>query len=134
MGVFVDTSALYAALSTRDDCHGRARTQWTGLLKEDGDLVTSNYVLVETVALLGRRLGLQAVRDFQTAFVPILDVFWIEAVLHERALSALLAANTRELSLVDCASFEVMRTLALETAFAFDDHFRVQGFHMLPEV
>lgn len=46
----------------------------------------------------------------------------------DRALSALLAANRRQLSFVNCCSFEVMRSLGMERAFAFDANFKEQGF------
>jgi predicted nucleic acid-binding protein len=131
---FVDTSALYAALSARDENHPVARELWTALLARDEQLVTSNYILVETFALVGRRLGLQAVRDLQQEFIPVLDVAWVEPALHERAVAALLTAGSRDLSLVDCTSFEIMRQRGLRLAFAFDAHFSSRGFRCLPEV
>ena len=51
--------------------------------------------------------------------------------LHEAAVSAFLAARGA-LSLVDCVSFEVMRRLAIPTAFAFDRDFERAGFRTLP--
>ncbi len=45
--------------------------------------------------------------------------------------SALLAANRRQLSLVDCVSFVVCRQRQLEQVFAFDTHFSEQGFFCL---
>jgi predicted nucleic acid-binding protein len=133
MAIFVDTSALYAALSADDECHADARAQWDAVLAADEPLVTTSYVLAETCALLGRRLGVQAVRDFDAAFAPVLEVRWVDAALHERAVAAYLAANRRDLSLVDCASFEVMRARGLVVVFAFDTHFAEWGFRCLPE-
>jgi predicted nucleic acid-binding protein len=46
--------------------------------------------------------------------------------------SALLTANRRQLSLVDCVSFEMMRRLGIKTAFTYDRHFSEQGFECLP--
>ncbi|RME55690.1 MAG: VapC toxin family PIN domain ribonuclease, partial [Caldilineae bacterium] len=40
-------------------------------------------------------------------------------------------ANRRGLSLVDCTSFVVMQQLGIDTAFAFDNHFKEQGFTLL---
>jgi len=34
-------------------------------------------------------------------------------------------------TLVDCTSFEVMRSRSITTAFAFDEHFEEQGFATL---
>ena len=38
----------------------------------------------------------------------------------------------RDVSLVDWTSFEVMRRLGIEQAFAFNDDFAAQGFGVLP--
>ncbi|MDP2857839.1 MAG: VapC toxin family PIN domain ribonuclease, partial [Bacillota bacterium] len=46
--------------------------------------------------------------------------------------AALLTAGRRNLSLVDCVSFDVMRRLGMEKAFAFDAHFAEQGFQCMP--
>lgn len=128
MPVFVDTSAVYAMLDTNDRQHAVARAGWIALADQNETLITSNYVVVETVSMADRRLGLQAVRVFQTDVAPLLQVFWVEEPLHRRAMAALLAAGDRYLSLVDCVSFEVMREIGLDTAFAFDAHFVRQGF------
>jgi len=91
-------------------------------------------VLLETGALLGRRVGFQAVRDLENEFVPALRIIWIDEAIHRRAMTALLTAGLRHLSLVDCVSFDVMRTRHLHTAFAFDAHFAQQGFgSVLPD-
>jgi predicted nucleic acid-binding protein len=50
---------------------------------------------------------------------------------HQAGLAALLTAGSRPLSLVDCVSFETMRTIGLHVAFAFDRHFAEQGFILL---
>ncbi len=41
------------------------------------------------------------------------------------------AAGRRQLSLVDCVSFEVMRRIGLNRAFCLDPHFEEQGFEVL---
>src|SRR3990172_6005179 len=120
MSTFVDTSALYATVNATDENHQTSDEVWNRLANGQETLVTSNYVLLETIALIGRRFGSQAVRDFQTQLVPVLRVYWIEESLHERAVAALLTAGERHLSLVDCVSFEVMRQLGLDAAFTFD--------------
>lgn len=131
MTIFVDTSALYAGLNQNDPNYHVARARWASLLEGDEVLVTSNYVLLETSALVGRRMGLPALRELQTNFVPALGVTWVDAALHQQAVAALLTAGRRDLSLVDCVSFEIMRRLGLQTAFAFDTHFTQQGFDCL---
>ncbi len=128
MSVFVDTSALLAVLNSGDENHARASRSFRALVESDEPLVTTSYVLVETVALLQHRFGLGAVRGFQDAVAPMLAVVWVDAELHAEGTAALLTANRRELSLVDCVSFACMRQQGLARAFHFDRHFRDQGF------
>jgi uncharacterized protein len=126
--VFVDTSALYALLVRSDQRHGDARRVFDRLKAEEAVLVTSSYVLVETYALLGRRIGLGAVAAFRNDFAPLLEVAWVDPATHDAALDALLERSSRELSLVDLVSFLVMRGRGIDEAFAFDRHFEEEGF------
>jgi predicted nucleic acid-binding protein len=101
------------------------------LLTESAILVTHNYALVETCALVQNRLGLEALRSFQQEIVPLLTIEWGKRPQHESAVAAVLAANRKKLSLVDCVSFTVMRDAGIQKAFAFDRHFTEQGFKCL---
>lgn len=131
MTVFVDTSAFLAVLAADDEHHTTAAMIWRRLIGDEEPLVTNNYVLVETLALLQRRVGLQAVRAFQAKVLPSLLVRWVDETLHEQALTSVLSANRRNLSLVDCASFQTMRQNGIGRAFTFDQHFAEQGFQLV---
>jgi len=129
--VFVDTSAFYAVLDRDDSNHERASRTWTRLLRESSTLRTTNYVLLETCALLQHRLGLPALRSFHEDVVPLLEVDWILGSRHQAGIEAALAAARKKLSLVDCVSFQVMRAHGLRDVFCFDTHFREQGFEIV---
>lgn len=131
MTVFVDTSGYYPLLDRNERNHASARQIWQQLLRADHTLMTSNYVLLETTALVQNRLGMAAMADFQDLFVPLTDVVWIDQEAHLAGVAALLISNRRELSLVDCISFEVCRRLGIREVFAFDRHFQEQGFTLL---
>lgn len=132
MSTFVDTSALLAVLDRDDAQHARASRTWTELVTHGETLVTTSYVLVETYALAQARLGLDAVQILHADVVPVLQVVWVEHDLHKAAMTALLTARKRHLSLVDCVSFETMRQAGTARAFAFDRHFAQQGFTTVP--
>ena len=72
-------------------------------------------------------------RSMPTTFCILLvvQVVWVDEGIHRSAQHALLVALRRELSRVDCVSFEAMRRLGLFTAFSFDQHFSEQGFQLL---
>jgi predicted nucleic acid-binding protein len=132
LSTFVDTSAFYAILDADDDRHAEARVEWERLLEGREPLHTTNYVLVETSALLQNRIGMDGLRTFTTDVLPVVSIIWIGEGMHRSAHHALLVSSRRDLSLVDCASFEAMRRLALDQAFCFDPHFAQQGFKTLP--
>jgi predicted nucleic acid-binding protein len=132
MRVYIDTSALLAILNPNDVVHQPAREMWHTLLEVETVLICSNYVLVETLALVQRRIGLEAVRALVRDVVPVLQVEWVEAGEHWAGVQLLLSLNRRQVSLVDCVSFVQMRRLGLQEVFAFDEHFAEQGFTCLP--
>lgn len=128
MIAFVDTSAFLSVLDCDDRHHAAAKRKWRSLIETEAVLVTTNYVLIETIALVQNRLGLEALRSLNEDIVPLLGVEWVDEQTHRAGISGVLAASKRHLSLVDCVSFEVMRRLGITAAFAFDRHFREQGF------
>jgi predicted nucleic acid-binding protein len=132
MAIFVDTSAFYALLDADDENHVRSAETWRRLMLSNEHVVTTNYILVETFALVQSRLGLEAVREFQEAVAPVLSVEFVTPDIHRLGIAALLAASRRGLSLVDCISFEVMRDLGIKSVLTFDGHFRQYGFSLVP--
>lgn len=132
MIVFVDTSALYAVLDRTDEAHERAAVAWDELLVSSTVLVSTNYIEMETAALVQHRLGTKAIALLYRDVWPVIERHWVQPDDHAAALSALLTAGRRKLSLVDCSSFEVMRRRGITTAFTLDKHFRQQGFEVMP--
>lgn len=126
---FVDTSAIYALVDNRDADHVRAVEIFTRLLASHEPLLTHSYVIVETVALVQRRLGvgtalIAAARTHQ------FEIEWIDQTKHNAAMQRLERTARRHVSLVDCVSFVVMQQRGIDTAFAFDPDFEAEGFRL----
>ncbi len=132
MSVFVDTSAFYALLVRTDAAHETVRPAFARLLTSGRPLWTTSFVLVETMALLQHRIGLEASRDFDEDVLPIVRVQWVDEHLYRLGIDRLWREDRRHLSLVDAISFECMRHQGIDTALAVDPHFAEAGFIVLP--
>lgn len=129
MSVFVDTSALYALLDEADAHHTEASD---ALRRAVGtELVTHAYVVVETCALVGRRLPWAATERLLDGLLPVIDVRSVDSDLHRQAIDAYRRSGSARVSLVDHLSFALMRSLGIGRAFAFDDDFAREGFELV---
>jgi predicted nucleic acid-binding protein len=129
--VFIDTSAIYA-LADRSDANHKRAVEILEAIAERGDaLVTHGYILVESVALIQRRLGSAVAIEFLENALSVFEIVWIESSVHMLALEHLKTSPRRHLSFVDRVSFVVMKDKGIGSAFAFDDGFRREGFATL---
>jgi uncharacterized protein len=129
--VFVDTSGVYALMVASDSSHDRAAGAFRNLEQRRAPLTTTSYVLIESYALLGRRVGLEAAEAFRSDFPPLLEVVWVDQSLHERGLDLLFEKRLQDLSLVDAVSFVTMRDQDIEEVFAYDSYFEQEGFSLV---
>lgn len=94
-------------------------------------LICSSYVLLETIALIQRRFGIEALRECHEKVFPLIQVIWIDETDHQSGMSTVLESERRKLSLVDATSFAVMHKYKIHQTFCFDPHFTEQGFVIL---
>lgn len=128
MAVFVDTSGLIALLDSDDTAHAAVRGAWRQAVMTGEGLITTDYVVVESVAVAQQRWGLEAVRTLTDQFVPLIEVESVPAEVLMSAIGVLLTAGRRRLSLVDCVSFIRMRAVNARDYLGADAHFDEQGF------
>ena len=129
---FIDTSAIYAWADADDANHRTAVRRLQALLDSRDELLTHNYVLVESFALLQARLGIPAARKLAKDSSAFL-IEWVDEDLHAAGLRQLQQWNKRGVSLVDHVSFLVMQRRNVSTAFAFDPDFASAGFRLLAD-
>lgn len=127
--IFLDTSAIYAWTDAADSNHPIAVRRLRAILEAGEELLTHNYVLIESMALLQARLGLAvAIKLAKDATSFIIE--WVDEDLHDSGIRELEGSKKRHVSLVDHISFLVMRRHHLATAFAFDPDFTAAGFRL----
>ena len=132
MSLFVDTSGLYALLVRSEQQHASVTEAFRAAAEGGRRLYTSNYVLVETAALLQHRIGLEPVRDLDTLIVPVLDVRWVDEALHRRGVERLFRTDKRRVSLVDAVSFTVIDEEGGRDVLGLDPDFAAEGFRLVP--
>ena len=129
-GLFVDTAGWMACADENDPAHRRAtaaRDQW---LEQGGVLITSDYIVDETLTLLRRRLGLAAAEAWWRQVEGSNRMRWefISLDRAEAARALFFRYRDKDFSFTDCTSFTVMKELRLRAVLTTDRHFVQMGF------
>lgn len=133
--IYIDTGALLARYTQRDQYHQRARAAWQQLRHASWRCYTSNFVLDETFTLLARRTSYPFAAQTARALLAS-NVLEILRPTHEIEIEAVQDFEKfadQEISFTDCISFALMRQQRITRAFAFDRHFLFAGFQLWPE-
>ena len=130
--IFVDTGAWIALTDQSDQYHSDAKQIYARLKNQRTRLITTDYIIDETVTRLRYDSGhLNAVRFLdlmdQAAQTTVVRRVPITPPILQTAIALFRQYDTAVLSLTDCTSFVVCKHYQIEQAFAFDDHFLMQG-------
>jgi uncharacterized protein len=132
--IFVDTSAWYA-VEVEDDVNHEIACRILSKVAsgKHGVLVTTDYVLDETLTLLRSRRGIASASTFIDKIwkSKSVRIFWIDEGLFEKALDIFRNSDRKSWSFTDCTSFALMHDLLVSETFTFDGHFREAGFQPL---
>lgn len=133
-GLFIDTAGWMACADESDPAHQRAREARDAALEEGKILVTTDYVVDETLTLIRVRLSLIAAEAWwsQLEGSSRLRWEWIGGARAEKARALFFRHRDKSYSFTDCTSFVVMKELKLKQALTTDRHFRQMGFDVLP--
>lgn len=128
--VFVDTGGWVALRYGRDQYHGRARSILRRLRADGVGLVTTEWVLAESVTLLKARGAVEHALALGDAIQAGRLGHLLESTpeRRRRAWDLFVRYRDRRVSWVDCASFAVMEEIGLTQFFGFDDDFVRAGF------
>ena len=132
--LFADTAGWMACADAGDPDHEAACTVRDDWLEHQGLLITSDYIIDETLTLLRFRLGLSAAEEWWQDIAGSRRV--VRELIHEeraeRARHLFFRHRDKDFSFTDCTSFALMRELRIREALTTDKHFRQAGFQMLP--
>jgi hypothetical protein len=130
----VDTSALLALASSRDQYHARALATATRFQKAGGRWIGTTMVLGELHGHLLHRRDPDTARRVVGALIKDPAYEW-----HDASVEMVQGALTHWIdrfpdqgfSLTDAVTFELMKRERVKRAYAFDQHFVTAGFELL---
>lgn len=129
--LFADTSGWGSLIDPTQPFHSLAARIYRAARHQGRKLVTTNYVVGELVALLTSPLRIP--RPTTVAFIDGLkttayvEIVHVDAVLDGEAWQLLRSRQDKEWSLVDCASFVLMKRRGCTEALTSDHHFEQAG-------
>lgn len=133
--IFVDTGAWIALLNRRDQHHQEAATVYRSLQQQRSRLLTTDYVLDETIT----RLRYDTTHALAVIFLGriellvetgVLTLVEIDKDVFEKAVALFRQYDSARLSFTDCTSFVVCKENNISEAFAFDQHFFIMGIDL----
>lgn len=128
--VFLDSSYFKGLIDETDDFHNKATHIFSLLNEQKSQLITTNYIIDESLTLLRVKRNLDAaihLRDLIQAGNPTITIYRVTSEDDADAWNWFMKDWSR-LSFTDCVSFAVMKRLELTHAATFDQHFQRAGF------
>jgi len=133
--VFVDTGALIA-LTDADDANHKAAAVFYRSTKDKGvRLITTNFVMYETMNYLRSRISHQVAVLFRESLNKsgFIEIIRVTPPIEDAAFAIFKQYSDKDFSFTDCTSLSIMKSLGLKKAFAFDQHFgQMEGISRLP--
>ncbi|WP_375469182.1 type II toxin-antitoxin system VapC family toxin [uncultured Nostoc sp.] len=133
--VFIDTSGWANLFIATESYHEQAKQWFQHRRQQDQAIVTTNYIVIELVALLNSPLRVPRPQLFKyveaVRTAPYINLIYIEPTIDLAAWELLKTRKDKAWSLVDSTSFIVMQQLGIQEALTTDHHFEQAGFFCL---
>jgi predicted nucleic acid-binding protein len=130
MNIFIDTGAFLAKYLAKDQHHKSAIVIWNKLQESKDRCFTTNFILDETITLLGRWVSAdfsleKAYSIYNSHSFVILRPDESDEL---KALEHYKKFKDKKIGFTDCISFALMKKHRIEQVFSFDRHFTDAGF------
>ncbi len=137
--IFVDSGAWIAFLDPTDQYHNDAVVIYNDLVQEKMRLLTTDYVVDETITRLRYDVSHSVAVQFLDLIesvkkTGVLTIAEIDRTLFEEAKRLFRRYDSAKLSFTDCTSFAVCQKHKISETYAFDDHFAMMGITVLKTV
>ena len=131
--VFVDSFAWIATINKSDNYHDICLGILEGFLNNHTKLITSNYIVVETINSLSRVEFRKTVIGFMDKLEksPSVKIIKITDEIYNNAWMLYQQRMDKNWGITDCTSFEIMKIFNIKKAFTNDKHFEQAGYSLL---
>ena len=131
--LFADTAGWMACADAADVKHSAAISARDNWLEGGGYLVTTDYIIDETLTLLRFRLGLDAAEDWWHIIAASARVRYerVDTERAERARAIFFRYRDKNFSFTDCTSFVLMHEMEIRDVLTTDRHFAEAGFRTM---
>jgi predicted nucleic acid-binding protein len=130
--IFVDTSGWANLFIASESYHDQAKKWFLKSRQQQDQLITSNYVITELVALFHSPLRVPRPQLFQyieaITTASYITIVHIDRNIHNEAWQLVKNRPDKNWSLVDATSFVIMKQRKLSLALTTDRHFEQAGF------
>lgn len=133
--IFADTSGWGHLVDPTQTHHVLAAEIYHRVRRQGGKIITTNDIITELVALMttplrfSRQTIIRFIESLKTS--PTVEIVLIDSRTDEQAWQKLKSMQDKDWSLVDCASFVIMKQRRLTNALTTDHHFEQAGFMRL---
>ena len=131
--IFIDSSGFKALIDDRDAFYEQSVVIWKNLgLEKDVELMTSNFMVDESLTLLRNKCGLEKALLLRKILIegePVIKVIRVK-MNDEAGAWKWFIKDWSKLSFTDCVSFAQMKRLGIKRVFGFDKHFERAGFEL----
>ncbi|MCX7924678.1 MAG: PIN domain-containing protein [Fimbriimonadales bacterium] len=137
--VFVDSGGWLSVVIKTDRYHTAGVAYYESLLAQRAHLITSDYVLDETITRLRYDVGHDAAKRFleltqKAAEAGVLEIVFVDETVWNVAVPLFLQYADVRLSFTDCTSFVLIQQLGVQEVFGYDAHFGIVGASLHPSV
>ncbi|MEJ2556960.1 MAG: PIN domain-containing protein [Anaerolineae bacterium] len=131
--IFLDSSALVAMADWRDPDHD-AVTSFIQAIKGQASLITTDYVLDETVTVVKKRYGYELAVQLGRKLRASNFCRYYVLTLEDEALTwaTFEKYSDKAWSYTDCSCLAVMQRLQITEVLSLDAHFRQTGIQVWP--
>ena len=133
--IFIDSSAFYLIINKSERLHKIAKKTFNKIILDNYILVTSDYIIDETLTLVSRKWGKYYAIEFWDSIKnsDILKVMKLSERQFYKTIDLFRKYKDHNFSFTDYSCFIIMNDLKINKVFTFDKHFLNFGIDCYPK-